>query len=59
MRRFLIATAAVAALALATPASAQAPIVLKFSHVVAPDTPKGKGVDEIARFIEQKGGLGA
>ena len=25
------------------PAQAQAPIILKFSHVVAPDTPKGKG----------------
>ena len=29
-------------LAFATTASA-APIVIKFSHVVAPDTPKGKG----------------
>jgi C4-dicarboxylate-binding protein DctP len=33
----------VAALALALPAQAQQPIVVKFSHVVAPDTPKGKG----------------
>jgi C4-dicarboxylate-binding protein DctP len=27
----------------AVPARAEAPIVIKFSHVVAPDTPKGKG----------------
>jgi hypothetical protein len=26
-------------------ASAQQPIVIKFSHVVAPNTPKGKGAD--------------
>ena len=31
------------AAALAAPAQAQEPIVIKFSHVVAPDTPKGKG----------------
>ena len=53
MRRFLIATAAVAALALATPASAQAPIVLKFSHVVAPDTPKGKGAEKFKELGEK------
>jgi C4-dicarboxylate-binding protein DctP len=36
--------AAAAALALALAGAARAgPIVLKFSHVVAPDTPKGKG----------------
>ena len=43
MKNFTIGAAAVLALALAGPAQAQAPIVLKFSHVVAPDTPKGKG----------------
>ena len=37
-----LALAAIAALALAVPASAQQPIVIKFSHVVSPDAPKGK-----------------
>lgn len=30
-------------------AFAQAPIVIKFSHVVAPDTPKGRGADFFAK----------
>ena len=42
MRKLILAAASVAALALAGPAAAQAPIVIKFSHVVASDTPKGK-----------------
>jgi C4-dicarboxylate-binding protein DctP len=53
MRHVVIATAAVAALALATPAAAQAPIVLKFSHVVAPDTPKGKGAEKFKELGEK------
>ena len=35
MRRLILAAASVAALALAGPASAQSPIIIKFSHVVA------------------------
>ena len=53
MRHVVIATAAIAALALATPAAAQAPIVLKFSHVVAPDTPKGKGAEKFKELGEK------
>jgi C4-dicarboxylate-binding protein DctP len=53
MRHVVIATATVAALALATPAAAQAPIVLKFSHVVAPDTPKGKGAEKFKELGEK------
>ncbi len=37
------------ALTLSQPAAADEPIVIKFSHVVAPDTPKGKGA---VRFKE-------
>jgi C4-dicarboxylate-binding protein DctP len=35
-----------------TGAQAQAPIVIKFSHVVAPDTPKGKGADKFKELAE-------
>ena len=41
---------AAAALCVAAPAVyAQAPIIIKFSHVVATDTPKGKGADFFAK----------
>src|SRR5258707_983160 len=43
MKHIAIVLGATLALALAGPALAQSPIVIKFSHVVAPDTPKGKG----------------
>ncbi len=44
MIRYLsVATAAAIALALTVSAQAQSPIIIKFSHVVAPDTPKGNG----------------
>ena len=36
------------------PAAAQAPIVIKFSHVVAPDTPKGKGADRFKQLVEER-----
>jgi C4-dicarboxylate-binding protein DctP len=34
-------------------ASADEPIVIKFSHVVAPDTPKGKGADKFKELAEK------
>src|SRR6202163_660880 len=49
MHKLILAAASVAALTLAGPASAQAPIVIKFSHVVATNTPKGKAA---VRFQE-------
>src|ERR1700689_1463701 len=42
MQRLVIALAAILSLALAKPACADEPIVIKFSHVVTPDAPKGK-----------------
>ena len=51
-RRLLVATAAATAFAL--PAFAQAPIVIKFSHVVAPDTPKGKAADRFKQLVEER-----
>ena len=54
MRTFAIA-ASIAALALGLtgPASAQAPIIIKFSHVVATDTPKGKGAEKFKELAEK------
>ena len=53
MRKLILAVASVAALALAGPASAQSPIVIKFSHVVAPDTPKGKAAEKFKELAEK------
>ena len=50
-------TAAAAALAFAaTSALAQQPIVIKFSHVVAVNTPKGKGADYFKKIVEERTG---
>src|SRR5262252_5115912 len=54
MRKLMLAAAAIAALALAGPAAAaDGPIVIKFSHVVAPNTPKGKGADKFKELAEK------
>jgi len=53
MQRFIVAMAVAAAVTLAGPAQAQSPIVIKFSHVVAPDTPKGKGAEKFKELAEQ------
>ena len=53
-RTFLKASLAVAAAAMfAVPAFAQAPIVIKFSHVVAADTPKGNAAEYFKRKAEE------
>jgi len=44
----------VAAIALVAPAQAQQPIVIKFSHVVAVDTPKGKGAERFKQLAEER-----
>src|SRR5678815_891614 len=53
MRKLILAAASVAVLALVGPASAQAPIVIKFSHVVAADTPKGKAAEKFKELAEK------
>src|SRR5947209_10340099 len=53
MKRIVIMLGAVVALALTGPALAQSPIVIKFSHVVAPDTPKGKGSLKFKELAEK------
>jgi len=55
LRRTLLATAVAAgAIALPFAASAQAPIVIKFSHVVAEQTPKGQGAMKFKELAEKK-----
>ncbi|MBR0745758.1 TRAP transporter substrate-binding protein [Bradyrhizobium japonicum] len=57
MRRLIWAAASVAVLtgvlALTGPASAQSPIIIKFSHVVATDTPKGKASEKFKELAEK------
>ena len=53
MLRRIILAALLAALPVA-PAFAQAPIVIKFSHVVAEDTPKGKGALKFKQLAEER-----
>ena len=51
MKRVLLALCACAVTALA---QAQMPIVIKFSHVVAPDTPKGQAAEYFKRLAEER-----
>ncbi|MCP3387684.1 TRAP transporter substrate-binding protein [Bradyrhizobium sp. CCGB12] len=54
MRTFAIAASIAAlALGLAGAASAQSPIIIKFSHVVATDTPKGKASEKFKELAEK------
>ncbi|MDO9299062.1 TRAP transporter substrate-binding protein [Bradyrhizobium sp.] len=53
MHKLILTAASVAALALIGPASAQAPIVIKFSHVVAPNTPKGLASEKFKELAEK------
>src|SRR5215510_5481094 len=53
MRKWLLAAAAAAIFVAPVAATAQAPIVIKFSHVVAPNTPKGKGADKFKELAEK------
>jgi C4-dicarboxylate-binding protein DctP len=53
MHKLILAAASVAALVLAGPASAQSPIVIKFSHVVASNTPKGAATEKFKELAEK------
>src|SRR5436309_12146626 len=55
LRRQFLAVAVAAALPFA-PAFAQSPIVIKFSHVVAENTPKGKGALKFKELAEKATG---
>jgi len=51
--RRTLAAASVAALALMSPVFAQAPIIIKFSHVVASNTPKGAAAEKFKELAEK------
>jgi C4-dicarboxylate-binding protein DctP len=53
MKRFAIALAATLALTTSALSASADPIVIKFSHVVAPDTPKGKGAEKFRELAEK------
>jgi C4-dicarboxylate-binding protein DctP len=53
MRKWLLAAAAAAIFLAPVAGMAQAPIVIKFSHVVANDTPKGKGAIKFKELAEK------
>jgi C4-dicarboxylate-binding protein DctP len=53
MRKLLLSVAAAAIFAASGAAMAQAPIVIKFSHVVAPNTPKGLGAEKFKELAEK------
>ena len=50
MRKITLAIASLATLALIGPAAAADPIIIKFSHVVAPNTPKGLAAQKFAEL---------
>ena len=50
----LFALTAAVALTIAGPTFAQAPIVIKFSHVAAADTPKGQAADYFKKLVEER-----
>src|SRR5438309_3518340 len=53
MRKLLLAVAVAAIFVVPAAAQAQSPIVIKFSHVVANDTPKGKGSLKFKELAER------
>jgi C4-dicarboxylate-binding protein DctP len=52
--RFMVAGALAAVLSIAGAAQGQQPIIVKFSHVVAENTPKGQGALKFKELVEKK-----
>jgi C4-dicarboxylate-binding protein DctP len=53
MRKWILAAAAAAIFVVPGAVMAQSPIVIKFSHVVAANTPKGKAADKFKELAEK------
>jgi C4-dicarboxylate-binding protein DctP len=52
---FRVLVAAMAAgVAMSAHAQAAAPIIIKFSHVTSPDSPKGKGAEKFKQLVEER-----
>ena len=51
---FAATLAALVAISLVTSAQTQQPILIKFSHVVAPDTPKGRAAEYFRKLAEER-----
>jgi C4-dicarboxylate-binding protein DctP len=51
--RVLVAAMA-AGVAMSAHAQAAAPIIIKFSHVTSPDSPKGKGAEKFKQLVEER-----
>ena len=54
-RRTLLQASLLATSLFAGAVYAQAPIVIKFSHVVAENTPKGQGAELFKKLVEEEG----
>jgi C4-dicarboxylate-binding protein DctP len=54
MRSALVVACLLACLGVAPARAQQDPIVIKFSHVVAPDTPKGKAAEKFKALAEER-----
>src|ERR1700686_4734493 len=53
MRKTILSALVAVTMVVCSQANAQQPIVIKFSHVVAPDTPKGKGALKFQELAEK------
>lgn len=53
MKKIIASGVAALMMSFAGTALAQSPIIIKFSHVVAPETPKGKGAERFKSLAEQ------
>ena len=51
---FAFSIAAILAFCVSVPAMAQQPIVIKFSHVAAADTPKGQAAEQFKKLAEER-----
>lgn len=54
MKKIVLAVAAIAGLGLGSSTFAQEPVVIKFSHVLAVDTPKGKAAEYFKKLAEER-----
>ncbi len=54
--RFMLLCSLLALTVAAAAVGAEAPIVIKFSHVVAPDTPKGRAAEYFKKLAEERTG---